>query len=447
MTPRLGNLTWLFSSVLLFTTAAMGGGPLLVTGPNANSPGTPIVWGTMPITYRIDSGPLSIKPTGTVVLTNAQGVSRVASMFGAWQSVATAKISFTNAGTIKATTGFAGGDVRTPADFNAVMGSCYAGEQNPIIFDADGSILNDLMGDPGVIGFSFICHYDGVSGKIVSAGSVLNGIFQDGIDSGPNYEITSAQFDEVFIHEFGHFSGLDHAQVNISVLNQTPNQCDQNTNAGLPVMFPYLYCQARTSVGLSQLAPDDIAWISYLYPSTSTSGGKQLFTSKYGIITGNVYFSDGTTGLQGVNVVASQSTAIGFAGVSGVFFTDNLGQSVTCTTPDVCNTNGNTLGSRDPVLIGKYVIPVQPGTYTVKTESVNWQFQAGSGLNPLNPPIEMPGTAVIKTGISVAAGATVNLNLTVQGTPPTFDQFESSSLGVDTPALTALLRLMGGAAL
>jgi hypothetical protein len=406
-----------------------------------------MVWATMPITYTLDPGPMSATSGGTVVISNSAGKTRVTNMFGTWQGVATANISFTNGGAIKATTGFAGGDVRTLSDFAAVMTSCNRGEQNPVVFDADGSILAQLIGDPGVIGFTSICRYDPASGHILAAGSILNGIFQDGVNNGYNYEITAAQFDQVFVHEFGHFVGMDHSQFNVSVFNQTPNQCDQNTNAGLPVMFPYIYCQARVSAGLSALAPDDVAWISYLYPAASTGGGKQAFTSKYGFLTGNVYFSDGVTGVQGVNVTAAQSTAVGFSGVSGVFFTDNLGQSVTCVDQTTCNTDGSSFGSRDPLLIGKYTIPVLAGTYTVSTESVYPQFQAGSGLNPLNPPIAMPGTAATKTGINVAAGATVNLNLTLQGTPPAFDQFESSSLEGDHPLLTALLHLIGGAVL
>jgi hypothetical protein len=446
MSRRIASVVCILVTLIALTTTAIGGGPLIITGPNANSPGKPMVWATMPITYTLDSGPMSATSAGTVVITNSAGKTRVTNMFGTWQNVATANISFTNGGAIKSTTGFLGGDVRTFSDFAAVMTSCNNGEQNPIVFDADGSILAQLIGDPGVIGYTSICRYDPVSGHILAAGTILNGIFQDGVSSSYNYEITAAQFDQVFVHEFGHFVGLDHSQFNVNVFNQTPDQCDQNTNAGLPVMFPYIYCQARVSAGLSALAPDDVAWISYLYPSASTGGGKQAFSSKYGLLTGNVYFSDGATGVQGVNVTASQSTAVGFSGVSGVYFTDNLGQSVTCVDQTTCNTDGSSLGSRDPLLMGRYTIPVLAGTYTVSTESVDPQFQAGSGLNPLNPPVPMPGIAATKTGISVAAGATVNLNLTLQGTPPTFDQFESSALIGDHPLLTALLHLIGGAA-
>ena len=53
------------------------------------------------------------------------------------------------------------------------------------------------------------------------------------------------------------------------------------------------FCQARKDVGLPVLSPDDVAWISALYPNAQTANG-------YGLISGVIYFSDGRS-LTGAN--------------------------------------------------------------------------------------------------------------------------------------------------
>lgn len=442
---RNARVAILLSAILLLGgLSARAGGPLLLGGPSTPIPGQPMLWPAgVAIQYRVDGGPLSTSPGGVVVINNAAGIARVQAMFGTWQAVPTANLAFQNAGAILATGSFTGGDVKTAQDFDAVDASCAAGTQSPIVFDADGSLFNQLIGDPTVIGFAGPCKVDS-AGHIVSAEGVLNGMFQDTINSGTNYELTTDEFNQAFVHEFGHFIGLDHSQANVEVL--TSPSCSVDQTAGLPVMFPILQCPARVSLGLPALAPDDLAWVSYLYPvGSSPPAGKQSFSSAYGIITGNVYFSDGTSAAQGVNVLARQvddpttttqdeSLRIVSSSVSGYQFTGLWGQSVTCTDPtnptqSTCtNLGGSQFGSRDPSVMGTYVIVAPPGTYTVSVESVNAAFDGGSGLNPLNPPIPMPGTAPATTNVTVTAGSTVTVNITLQGTPSTFDQFESAGL-------------------
>ena len=121
----------------------------------------------MPIQYRVDGGPMALTPGGHVVITNAAGVSRIQAMFQTWQSVPTAAVSFKNAGPILPVAGFSDGDVSTAAEFNAVFGSCQAGTQSTIIFDANRTILSQLGVDPNVIGFSSQCKLS-ASGHIVS---------------------------------------------------------------------------------------------------------------------------------------------------------------------------------------------------------------------------------------------------------------------------------------
>ncbi|MBI1737760.1 MAG: hypothetical protein HYR58_00745, partial [Acidobacteria bacterium] len=300
---------------------------------------------------------------------------------------------------------------------------------------------------------------------------VLNGIFQDGVDVGNNYELTTAEFDEAFTHEFGHFAGLDHSQINVSVFNGNPGACSADNLAGLPLMFPVLFCQARATAGLPILSPDDLAWISRLYPETSSGPGQTPFNSSYGTIRGTIYFSDGVSQAQGVNVIArrvsdgnalngdevsqaqgvnviarrvsdgnalngDESKRIAFSAVSGYRFTGRPGQSVTTNSPP------SNFGSRDPQLIGVYEIPVTPGTYTVQVESIHSGFAFGSSVGPVDPPIANPGldefwntgesatdSPSLSSTITVAVGQTVsNIDIILNGTASRFDAFESAEL-------------------
>jgi hypothetical protein len=449
---------------------AIAGGPMIVGGPKFGVEGQPFTWAAMPINYRVDSGPLSATSSGTVVIDNATGIDRLHAIVANWQNVPTAAIAFKNAGPILAAGKFAGGDVKTADQFIAVFESCLAGTQTPVVFDADGSIVSDLGISPdALIGFNMPCKLDGTTGHISSALVLLNGRFQDGVNQQDNKELTAAQFDEAITHEFGHLLGLDHSQINVEVLpdlasgrpGQPRGNCSPDDVAGLPVMFPFAYCQARVSMGLPALSPDDQAWISLLYPQpTTTSNGKTAFASVYSKVSGTVYFSDGVNPAQGVNVIARAANdplRTAFSVVSGFQFTANPGQSVTanylqCSEPGMCpngflddNTNGSDFGSRKIAKIGYYEIPVPAGSYTITLESVFDGFAGGSSVGPFDPPIPMPGQmdpAATNT-VTVTTGTSSTLNFTLKGTLPATDALEGR---LRRPALDVWLRREGGVA-
>jgi len=242
MTRRVSAL---FLTLLLIGGTTFAGGPLTVTGPSATQPGQAFVWSSsVPVTYTVDTGPLSTNPSGQTVIANTQGLARVKSLFQNWQSVPTTSISFVYGGPIA---GVSGGDVKTMADFNTVKGSCNSGAQNPVIFDANGSLVSALGLDPLVIGFTSTCKLDGQAGRILSALVLMNGKFQDGVSNpnSDNFEISADQFDEAITHELGHFSGLDHSQINLDLFNSgAVGSCDTDRLAGLPLMFPIEFCQS-----------------------------------------------------------------------------------------------------------------------------------------------------------------------------------------------------------
>jgi hypothetical protein len=217
-------------------------------------------------------------------------------------------------------------------------------------------------------------------------------------------------------------------------------------------MFPVLLCQARKEAGLAILSPDDVAWISSLYPNANTA-------TEYGTISGTIFFADGVSGVQGANVIARQlddpgtgedeSRRIAVSAVSGYRFTANPGQSVTANMAATAehNVNGSPDGSRNPALIGFYEISVPPGTYTVEVETILPEFAGGSSVGPLNPPAPLPGQPEFwntresafdpplqRDPINVHAGDKITgIDIILNIPYSRFDQYEDSGKLFDAP--------------
>lgn len=389
----------LLAMALLPAIPARAGGPLLV---RAN--GTPYTWiATSPISYRTDNGPLS------ATVNEATAQTRVRAMFNVWQNVASASISYTRAGFINNVGTFTDGDVSNGAEYDAVQGGCLSATQNAIIYDADGRIFTDLGYDiTAILGFAGPCALD--VNNYVGGNAVMNGLFNDGQPT-PVQDISVSAFDAVFVHEFGHFSGLDHSQINVNC----QSGCSTDDLSGLPTMFPLLL-----HVSQGQLSVDDIAWISKLYPQAGAGG----FAATHGTITGTVFFSDGESHAQLVNVIArqvdtglNQDRTTAGSSVSGYRFRFFHGNPI--------NGGGDTFGGTTPNLIGLYEIPVPPGNYMIEVESIDPGFTEGSSVGgPVRIP--MPGAAPAPIGpITVVAGSTASgNNVVLIGSPPRFDQFE-----------------------
>jgi hypothetical protein len=251
------------------------------------------------------------------------------------------------------------------------LGVC--GDQwNPIIFDSDGSIVDDLFGTDArnsILGFAGPECGTMVPPMITDAAALLNGRWIDGTATAKNPEISLVEFDAVIVHEFGHFVNLDHSQINLIEAFDV----DASNDGAVATMFPFLV-NGREALSLHL---DDRVSVSMLYPEES-------FGSLFGEITGSILRGNRTP-FQGAYVVARsvsdpRSTAVGFA--SGARFN-----------PEESG------GPPIATLEGSYEIPgLPPGNYTVEAEPVDPRFRSGSGVGPLDPPVDLSGLPEFYSG-------------------------------------------------
>ncbi len=338
--PTVGGLIVLVGVLLLSPVRA--GGPLFI-----NSRGQPFRWPRNPVTYTPDRGPLGI-------LDNAAAVELVADAFRTWQEVDTATIAFEQRGQLDV-------DV-TGANVMDVLSRIRRGV-NPIVFDHDGSIIEALVGvgaSRDIVGFgSPTLRPPGVTrGEFRQGWAVFNGLFV-------GQRIPLDMFRATVVHEFGHFIGLDHTQVNLrEALDGLPIN-----DRGIPTMFPLLISRHQ-----ARLHADDVAALSSIYPDPR-------FAASTGTIQGRVLMPNGVAGFQGANVVARRISGIPLAvsAISGDRFIGNRRPR-----------GGN--GVFDPRLRGVYrIVGLPPGRYTIEVEPIHPAFTGGSGLGPLDPPPPLVG--------------------------------------------------------
>jgi hypothetical protein len=305
--------------LLFFASPGISGGPL-----EFNATGPVVMDTSKPIVVKMDRGDLK-SFSGKLVR------QIVRSALLAFEKVPTAKISF-RTDTLLAK------DIKTIAEYLPLE---TAGE-NVIVFDKDGSILEDLVGkgqNDSILGWASPVPDDTSNPKKIKFFySLLNGKILD----------NTRVLHSTVLHELGHAIGLDHSQIHASYAGDR----DGKNDMFIPTMFPN---STDDDSYLSYLNPDDRAWLSKLYPN-------RFFQQAYGTIKGRlVRVKDGVKEpVLGVNIIAINT------------------KSTHARQMHRYSTVSDWLAAND----GFFEIPARPGSYELRIQPIERSFMAGSSVGP-----------------------------------------------------------------
>jgi hypothetical protein len=411
--------------VLFFAALARSGGPEYVAGSsyfNSGTMGQPITWSLGQVNYYTDQGDLS------PILPNASANALVASAFSQWTSVSTAALTATNAGQLAEDVNGgniavnSSGAVTAPADITPSATQTPVG----IVYDYDGSVTDALLGagagDPSQ------CFWNAVYGVVDNFGVGANFLHALVIING-QCALQSSQLTDVeyrLVRVLGQVIGMGWSQMNLNVITGHPHPTAADY-AGFPVMhfmdpvscIPITLCYANPY----QLAPDDIAALSRLYPASPSATTARIY--------GSVYFMDhqGTEAqpMQGVNVIArwidpstnQPSDQYGASSISGFLFTGNAGNPITGLTDPLGNAYSE-FGSSDPTLEGFFDLgglPIPNGAstaqYQLSVEALDPLWSAGAF--PYSPAQVAPSGTFQGILVTVSAGGGFQRDIPLSG--------------------------------
>ena len=406
---------------------AFAGGPKYVAGVSFFNPsvlGQPLHWSGGRVSYYVDQGPLNR------TVTNQQATAMVDAAAALWSAIPTAGVTLVDQGPLHEDVNGsnievnASGQITAPADVTpGAIGYPLA-----VIYDADGSVIDDIFGATSSEPES--CQNSGVFVWMDNLNP--DATFAHGVILLNGLCATSAGLLEMMSFEleraFGRILGLDYSLVNPGALTNG----EAGGAEGWPVMQPLSgACGASGGDCIPDpavLRYDDIAALNRIYPITtanlSSFPGKELTAANTISIQGVIQFRTGY-GMQGVNVVARPLDANGnplyqytVSSVSGVPFSGNHGSAVT----GWDDSNGNPLtlwGSNDPALQGEFDlsgIPLPPGVntadYQVTFEAINPLYILTDSVGPyLDGRATPSGTfdAISVSGMSAGSAQTLTV--------------------------------------
>jgi hypothetical protein len=411
--------------VVFFAVLARGGGPEYVAGSSYFDPttmGQPITWSLGQVTYYTDQGDLS------PILPNASANSLVASAFSQWTSVSTAALTVTNPGQLAEDVNGSNIGVDSDGTVNAPADITPSATQTPvgIVYDYDGTVTDALLGagagDPSQCFWNAV--YGGVDNFSASANFLHALVVINGQCALQSSQLTDVEYRLVRV--LGSVLGMGWSQNNLNVITGPPPITTEDY-AGFPVMHfmdpvscvPITVCYPNPY----QLAPDDMAALSRLYPLSTSASTARVY--------GSVYFADhlGSSAqpMQGVNVIARwidpstnlPSNQYAATSVSGFLFTGNAGNPVTGLTDPLGNLYSE-FGSTDQTLegffdLGELPIPNGASTaqYQLAIEALDPVWSAG--VCPYDPAQVAFSGAFAPIVVTVNAGGELEQDILMAG--------------------------------
>ena len=411
--------------ILFFVELARAGGPKYVAGSSFFNPATmgqPLIWSGGQVNYYTDQGDLS------PILPNSAANAFVATAFAQWTTVSTAALTAMNAGQLAEDvngTNIAAdsyGTITAPADITASATQAPVG----IVYDFDGTVTDALLGagagDPSQ------CFWNAVYGGTDNYSAGANFLHGLVVING-QCALQSSQLADVeyrLVRVLGTVLGLGWSQMNLNVVTGNPRPTSDDY-AGFPVMHfldqfscvPITVCYANPY----QLAPDDIAALSRLYPASASATAARIH--------GSVFFVDHVGGkaqpMQGVNVVArwvdpstnQASHRYAASSVSGFLFSGNAGNPVTGLNDPQGNPYSD-FGSSDQTLEGFFDLsglPIPNGAstaqYQLLVEAIDPLWS--SGVSSYDPSQVAPSGTFQPVVVTVGAGGDFEQDILMAG--------------------------------
>jgi hypothetical protein len=421
------RLSCAFILVLCFVLNARAGGPEYVAGSSYFDPsvmGQPLTWSQGQINYYTDQGNLS------PILSNSAANAFVASAFLQWTSVTTAAVTATASGELAEDVNGSniqvgpGGVVTAPADITPSATQTPVG----IVYDFDGTVTDALLGEGA--GAPSQCFWNAVYAGVDNFAPTANFLHALVVING-QCALESSQLTDVeyrLVRVLGQVLGMGWSQLNPNVVTGNPPPTPADF-AGFPVMH---YMDSVNCVPITvcytnpyQLASDDIAALSRLYPPSS---GPPSSTAR---IYGTVYFIDHVgaeaQAMEGVNIFARwidpttglPSHQYSASSVSGFLFTGNAGNPIT----GLANPLGvlySEFGSDETTVEGFFDLgglPIPNGAstaqYQLSVEAVDPLWSAGVG--PYTDFQVAPSGVLNPITVTVSAGGQFEQDINMTG--------------------------------
>jgi hypothetical protein len=419
-----------------FAGISYAGGPEYVAGSsyfNSSTMGQPITWSQGQLTYYTDQGDLS------PILPNSAANAFVANAVQQWTSVTIASVTANAAGQLSEDVNGSNievnseGVVTAPSDITPSA----TGKPIGIVYDYDGSVTDALLGEGA--GDASECFWNAVYGGDDNFGTGANFLHAlvviNGQCASQSSQLTDVEYRLVRV--LGSVLGLGWSQLNLNVITGDPPPT-QEDYAGFPVMHymdpvdcvPITVCYANPY----QLAPDDQAALSRLYPTASNPGTARIY--------GSVYFTNQTgqesQPMQGVNVVArwidpstgEPSDQYSVSSVSGFLFTGNAGNPITGLTDPLGNPYSE-FGSDNQVVEGFFDLgglPIPNGgstaQYELTVEAINSAWS--TGVCPYDFSQVAPSGSYASIVVTVGAGGEFEQDILMAGSAQPAPLWETS---------------------